>query len=493
MVTGLGLGIASSAHKFAAAGRTAVTATEFGDVSISSAQSEFGGASALFDGTGDYLTLQAPFDWNDVGDNLNGETYTIEFWINTARSDTRISILNLRDPANPGAGWAIEVRTGGEIQYFSPSSGNLVLRGIGALTNNTWHHVAVVRQGSSGEMFVDGVSVFTDTATNYITSTTTDLHVGRDPRSEAIDFDGYLDEFRISTVARYTSNFTPPSSAFVNDSDTIMLMHFDTDFSDDTSAPPKASGGNVTQTTVGATTYNVHEFTATDTFTVNEPIDVEYLVIAGGGSGGSTGGGGAGGLVHNIGGTLKSLTAQSYTITVGNGGSYTSGGQPGSNTTALGLTAVGGGPGLTLASGLDGGSGGGAGQSSTLFSGGAALQPSQSGESGTNGFGNSGGDNAGNAGSGGGGGAGFAGGDGGNETGGDGGDGLQLNITGTETYYAGGGAGYGDNTPGTAGLGGGGDARVGGTPGTAGTDGLGGGGGGQAPGGSGVVIIRYPA
>ena len=42
--------------------------------------------------------------------------------------------------------------------------------------------------------------------------------------SSANDYTGYLDEIRLSTVARYTGNFTAPSAAFVSDSDTRLLI-----------------------------------------------------------------------------------------------------------------------------------------------------------------------------------------------------------------------------------------------------------------------------
>jgi hypothetical protein len=42
------------------------------------------------------------------------------------------------------------------------------------------------------------------------------------------DFDGYIDELRVSTVARYTgSSFTEPTSAFSPDALTSVLLHFD--------------------------------------------------------------------------------------------------------------------------------------------------------------------------------------------------------------------------------------------------------------------------
>ena len=116
---------------------------------------------------------------------------------------------------------------------------------------------------------------------------------------------------------------------------------------------------------------------------------------------------------------------------------------------------------------------------------------------GISGQGNNGGNGqpAANHGGGGGGGAGEAGENGPTTRGGNGGNGLQYSISGSATYYAGGGSGdiYGPygHSPGTPGLGGGGtgDNTNGGTAGAANTGGGGGAGGGA--GGSGIVIIRY--
>lgn len=78
-----------------------------------------------------------------------------------------------------------------------------------------------------------------------------------------------------------------------------------------------------------------------------------------------------------------------------------------------------------------------------------------------------------------------------NSQAGNGGAGLQNSITGTATYYSGGGGGYGGSGKGTGGVGGGGAGT--GSFGTANTGGGGGGGGSSGGlGGSGIVIISYP-
>jgi len=263
--------------------------------------------------------------------------------------------------------------------------------------------------------------------------------------------------------------------------------------------------GGINATSDGAVTnvngYTIHTFTSSGTFTVNSGGEVEYLIVAGGGAGASTdgGGGGAGGVLT---GTLNVNTGP-YTIARGSGGAYVNAndraGNNGTNTTALGFTAIGGGGGgndrVSGQGPKSGGSGGGGGsrQSQGQWEGasGTAGPPRQ---------GYDGGDGVTSPAiiSGGGGGAGEAGKDGndGSRPAG-GGDGIQW-PSGSGTYYGGGGGG-GHNVNGTGGQGGGGQGSTNttslSTVGTPNTGGGGGGGGGShsrgSNGGSGIVIIRY--
>ena len=283
-----------------------------------------------------------------------------------------------------------------------------------------------------------------------------------------------------------------------------------------------ATGGTVTDITQNGVNYRVHAFTTvgTSSFQVTRGGEVDILVVGGGGGGtgdGDAGGaGGAGGLVYATGIPVQ---PKNYTIVVGSGGNGSSSGfgndgndsffdQSGS----IELRAIGGGGGgAYLNNGRAGGSGGGAGTadgSSAPHAGGAALQP------GTNSLsvgtivhdaGNIGGDNTfndnDNGASGGGAGQPGEGCDFDDDNNSVGGDGLQVDITGSNVYYAGGGGGShvntGVNNPG--GLGGGGAGGGGANSRSAqnGVNGTGGGGGSSnrndrgGDGGSGIVIIRY--
>jgi len=278
-----------------------------------------------------------------------------------------------------------------------------------------------------------------------------------------------------------------------------------------------ATGGTV------ATSGNckIHTFTGPGTFTVCSVSTncaaentVSYLVVAGGGSGAPNspsgvegGGAGAGGFREVKSPTTPytaspldgypsapnriTVTATSFPITVGAGGSAapsgTNAGNNGSNSVFSTTTSAGGGFGRssTCAGGGPGGSGGGGGH---LTGGGNGNTPPVSPPQGNDGSSGGTSPNRGGAGGGAGGAASTPGGQGGN-----GGNGVATSITGSPVTRAGGGGGANTNPnpDGVGGSGGGGNAPAG-----AGTVNTGSGGGGGlseagGAGGSGIVVIRY--
>ena len=369
------------------------------------------------------------------------------------------------------------------------------------------------------------------------------------------------------TVARNGSNIRGAADNFsltVNNSGAVFIYVDATEgwqvFPDGSNSDVSAtficasvSGSGNTLTTVAGTDFKLATFTGPGTFTVNSVStnvnnnDADFVVVAGGGGGGSgiSGGGGAGGYLFSkgtatgcysagpgpLGRCAVTLTAQAYPITVGAGGP----GEPGptSNTlpparssdkgspsTALGLTATGGGfggngqtGGGANSAGGPGGSGGGGGYYSGPVVGSGNTPPVNPPQGNNGGVADSNPSNWPDTG--GGGGASAAGAPGNVCAAGAGGAGLANSITGSSVSRAGGGGGsnYGP-TGRPAGAGGAGGGGAGGltfsptsaTSGTVNTGG-GGGGGGEAPnpspsptsnnsgpggnGGSGIVMIRY--
>lgn len=82
------------------------------------------------------------------------------------------------------------------------------------IRDNAWHHIAVVRNGSSHVLYVDGVSRATATASYTIADITTAWSIGSDLNYPARAMVAYIDEFRITKAARYAAPFTPTTVAF---------------------------------------------------------------------------------------------------------------------------------------------------------------------------------------------------------------------------------------------------------------------------------------
>ena len=238
----------------------------------------------------------------------------------------------------------------------------------------------------------------------------------------------------------------------------------------------------------------------------------DVLVVGGGGAGGHLGGGGAGG--HRYFTNQSLVSATNYTVTVGAGGSASTGatGNQGSNSVFDTYTSAGGGGGAGEAAlpAAGGSGGGGGGISGTSRPGAAGNTPSTSPSQGNaGGNGNDNGAGTAFAGGGGGGAGGIGNNAPGTTTAGDGGLGTANSITGTSvTRAAGGGGGaYQIGSTATAGTGGssiGGNGGRNGLNATSGSPNTGSGGGGNGlnssgnlqglsgGGGSGVVILKYP-
>ena len=273
-----------------------------------------------------------------------------------------------------------------------------------------------------------------------------------------------------------------------------------------------ATGGVVSGGTIdGDYKYHVFNNSSDGPFvvtTLGELPEVEYLVIAGGGGGGTGSGGAGGGAGGYRTATGFSVSATSYSITVGGGGAGSPAGQHGSkgtngqNSTFHTITSIGGGGGgsETSKDGATGGSGGGSSYGSSTSSAGTAGQGNAGGRGGNGNPDYTGGGGGGSST------AGQSAAAAGSTIAGYGGAGTSSSITSTAVTRAGGGGGGSQGSgsnPGTPGAGGSGGGGAGGAYGvsvaSSGSSNTGSGGGGGTGGsgtdggngGSGTVIVRY--
>ena len=177
------------------------TVTANGSAQIDTAQFKFGGASGLFNGSTDYLSLSdhADFDFG-TGD------FTVDFWLRVKTDNTHLPFITRNNTTD----FVITKQSGTRTVHLGGTQSTF---GAWSPTLDTWYHIAVVRSGTNLYWFENGVQQGS-TATNAgNANSTVDLYIGRNV-SLGTYFTGWFDEIRIvKGSAVWTSNFTPPGEA----------------------------------------------------------------------------------------------------------------------------------------------------------------------------------------------------------------------------------------------------------------------------------------
>ena len=193
-----------------------------GNAQLDTSVKKFGTASAEFDGTGDFLflppqpTLSFPSD------------FTIEFFFNSDVFQSDFN--NLRALVSSGkfytagnnGNWILRLSTNARIAWASyDGTGSQVYQEfvMPTMSTGTWYHLAVVRNSGNIQIYLNGTASTSSAVAdskNLIDGATNGIYIGYANLAANNDYDGYIDEFRITQKARYTSNFSPPSEAFPN-------------------------------------------------------------------------------------------------------------------------------------------------------------------------------------------------------------------------------------------------------------------------------------
>ena len=189
-----------------------VTWTFAGGTELDTAQKKFGSASALFPAAagGAATAVNTSFTSPHAGN------WTFELFFRAAANS--ILQARLRD-ASANIGIAINVdmqAVPGNISANYVDSGGssfLTQLSVGVVTlADTWYHTAVVREGTSYSLYFDGNRLDTDVDATNIRSVT------EGNMNEANGADLWVDEYRVSSGARYTgATYTIPAAPFVVD------------------------------------------------------------------------------------------------------------------------------------------------------------------------------------------------------------------------------------------------------------------------------------
>jgi hypothetical protein len=193
-----------------------IQSTAVGNIELSTSTKKFGSASARLygDGGGNYLNISG-------NQNLAMGTgdYTIEMWAYT-NNDNYTPIY---ESAPPGSS---NLRTNSFIFYLENSrrprflggdAGNSIDNPTNTFPINTWAHLALVRHTGTTTIYVNGSIQGQATFFYNDTLATGGCLIGTFIDDLNFVNNIFIDEFRITKgVARYTGNFTPPTSEFLD-------------------------------------------------------------------------------------------------------------------------------------------------------------------------------------------------------------------------------------------------------------------------------------
>ena len=197
-----------SAEALTPTGGSAFTAD--GSAQLSTAQAKFGSASLLLDGTDDFVT-------SDDNIDLSSGDFTVDMWIRPT------SVTGYKGLWQSGTSSLLNVYLiGDQVQGTVAGSTTLFLSST-RISANVWTMISVEREGNVHRLYINGALEASSSTGNR-----PDDGVFAIGKNGFGDFNGYIDELRLSSVARYGgTSFTEPTANYAVDGDTTALLHFD--------------------------------------------------------------------------------------------------------------------------------------------------------------------------------------------------------------------------------------------------------------------------
>lgn len=201
------------------------------------------------------------------------QNLTMECWFYPTASAGNGMIMGGSSQSNGGFGDINIFQVSNALNlYVSAAGGAWAISAAvtGSIDNNRWHHLAMVRNGSTFNVYLNGTSTYVNSSFNYdFTRGSQPIFIGGNDYLGGPNnvFAGYISNARVVVgTAVYTSNFTPPAAPLTATADTFWLLstpynnNYLRDFSTSTSV--SLTAGTVTSSnlspfsTVGSLFFN---------------------------------------------------------------------------------------------------------------------------------------------------------------------------------------------------------------------------------------------
>jgi hypothetical protein len=167
------------------------------------------------------------------------------------------------------------INSSGNVVIYHNNSSRIV--SSSALSTGTWYHIAVVRSSGTLTVYIDGTAdgTWTD-GTTYVSGG--DLWFGDYPQSNQYGLNGYMDEIRVSDSARYTGSFTPSTTAFTSDANTLLLIHSDLTSSEEDRTELSVTAAGKPRLLVRSGGSDVADITADDALVLGVSTLINFVV-----------------------------------------------------------------------------------------------------------------------------------------------------------------------------------------------------------------------
>ncbi|MGE0077190.1 MAG: LamG-like jellyroll fold domain-containing protein [Bacteroidales bacterium] len=141
----------------------------------------------------------------DCGNNssldITGNTITLEAWVNPSKNDG--SIIQKENSTLDG-GYQIYLNNKGQLCFglYIDGSWSEVVTDPFVLPYNSWSHICGTYDGTTQSIYISGILIASKACSGNITTSSSNLFIGRNHITNFVTFDGQIDEIAIWSTAR---------------------------------------------------------------------------------------------------------------------------------------------------------------------------------------------------------------------------------------------------------------------------------------------------
>lgn len=173
-----------------------------GDPIISSSTAKYGSSSIYFDGVNDWLEIS--YNPHTFTQNI-----TLECWVYPTTLDKQ-AIFDLSNSVLNG------------LRVYTDAVGALVqqvvVNSVFVRPNfilNNWNHFAVSVYRNNYRVFTNGILIDSSVSISPLLTSTGVLYIGT-VNTGTVNFQGYIDSFRVTEACRYIKNFNPETDTYLD-------------------------------------------------------------------------------------------------------------------------------------------------------------------------------------------------------------------------------------------------------------------------------------